>query len=198
MCKSDRGEWSNQQSGCVVSLTIIGLKYNLHLTRRRCVEDSGFALTGHGGGIWWTYSTKGRESIMKRSVYISNSALSLKWVRPVPEHFVQIWGKIRWSWVTLVSVYYTERKKDIRFINPWVCSSLLVERVVETLTGPYKLCCGATHCCNSHKFKFERRMHILQRYQICHVEFCENVYEEMSHWWNGSARKNTESCINII
>lgn len=51
MCESDRGEWSNSQSGRVVSLTIVGLKYNLHLTGRRCVEDSGFALTGHAEGI---------------------------------------------------------------------------------------------------------------------------------------------------
>lgn len=53
MCKSDRGEWSNSQWVRVVSLTIVDLKYNLNLTRHRCVEDSVLALTGHGGGNWW-------------------------------------------------------------------------------------------------------------------------------------------------
>lgn len=45
MWKPDRGDWSNLQSGCVVSVTIAHLKCNHCLTQHRCVEDSGFALT---------------------------------------------------------------------------------------------------------------------------------------------------------
>lgn len=82
MSKSDR-RWSNKKSGWVVSLTIMGLKYNLHFAGHRCVGDSRLQLIGHAEGIWWA-QFKPSNNFKKRNKKKPNwftiwKVMSAKW-----------------------------------------------------------------------------------------------------------------------